>query len=264
MLAWKTVFAIAVFLAGVGASINKLIPLRHKTRLHDWMVRWWIRLDETPIPDHPRLLAKWITVRFEQAFRVHALRTIVLCVVASGLCLTFAVNCRAAHKPVGWISTNDLIDNGTIIQPVTWFDSIPFPHVTVTFTVLLFDLAMILATIRTLSVIRCGTPFKNLMMMTAHILISVVGGIACFATVLYLEDWAVNHDLIGMQYERRLRMAAEPGLIALNINQNRRWITEKNLQTNPLVIAIQNGQSTNIVVTHYRIVSFFASSGISR
>lgn len=257
MLAWKTVFLLAGFLAGIGASIDKLIPLRHKTRLHDKMVRWWIRLDETPMPDYARLLSIWIVSRLDHVMRRHYLRTIIFCFIASFFFISLASFWSAlVAAPDPRMFTGEMTFDPTKIYPSTWFDSVPLPHVLVVLSVVPYDLLLVLSTIIALRIIRSSPPFWILLIVPAQIAISIVCAIFCMATIAHVDSYTINHDLVGAQYERRLREFVEPTIIS-NIMANPRLAGIRILGKNESVMAFVETMSTNINTTHYEITSSF-------
>jgi hypothetical protein len=91
MFTWITTFGIATGLAGVGAYVDKLVSIRHKSKLHLAMHRWWNRLDETKIPNYLHLLSFWISSRAEKLFYSNHWRMIVAYSIISWLLLTISI-----------------------------------------------------------------------------------------------------------------------------------------------------------------------------
>lgn len=59
MWSWETISLVAAILASVGALTDRLILNRQKSALQLVLIQSWNRLDDTRIPDIPRLVAGW-------------------------------------------------------------------------------------------------------------------------------------------------------------------------------------------------------------
>jgi hypothetical protein len=208
MFAWNIVAWAAAFLAATGATIDKLIPLRHKQRLHHNMVKWWDWLDSKPVPDFLHLLSGWITLRFDALLRLHRLWAIVALAAFTWVFLSVAVIFSPyipAIPASGEMTTisfrNDL--RNFHVKPDNWIEACPLPHVGQVLTVFGFDLIVAAITFSTLRFLKDSSFRGSLLAITAHLAALFTLAILCLAANLFVSNLLLNHNVIGIRYARK-------------------------------------------------------------
>ena len=148
MLTWKTVAAATALLVFIGGSLDRLIAIRYKGRLHLAMIRWWDRLEKTSIPDYPPLLASWILKKWD-IIQKNPWRTFILYCVGSWAFISLAF-VLVVNNPIGFeIPMPEQVKN---IEPYTWFDSVELPHALVYLSLLPFDCLTIFCNCKSASI----------------------------------------------------------------------------------------------------------------
>ena len=234
-------FVIAVCIA-IGVAIDKLIPLRHKQKLQLAMIRWWNRLDETPIPDYPKLLASWVVIRVERLSRKPWLPLIVYSAISilflSAAGLHFG---KEAADPT-FVDLR-LPEMAYPLKDPNIFDRMPLPHVTVLMVVFIFDFANLLLTVKSLKFIRKSNATRSLLILLVNLLTTTALAAVCFASVMHVEDFILNHNFVGEKFERQIRARGEVAIF----NYHSGHLPElRGLKV-----------STNAVVTRYRLNNSF-------
>ena len=241
MFTWKTILAISVALAGCGAAIDRLISLRHKTRLHLLLIKWWHRLDETRIPDFPKLLAGWLTSAFGRASKRKYGRTMILYLV---LYIGFVSLASISSLPAfdsRILTLSFEVPSDTLITP-NFFDELPVPHALSYLAVLPFDLIMIAATLYVLRLIGRSPWYVSTGAVCLHLVLSVIIAILTFAAALHAHEFALYRNLLGMRSAFRTLQVAEPFWFNLvESTNNSQW--KEYVKTN----ALPQSLSTNAI-----------------
>ena len=119
-----------------GASLDKLLASRHRMRLHDLAVRYWVKLEDTPVPDVLRLTARWI-LKITDKMGNRRTTSVLLYILATVSFVSIASLLEKHLSGGDWKQGA----NGDI------WDIIPLPHIAVYLTVSAFDITDILAII---------------------------------------------------------------------------------------------------------------------
>lgn len=246
MLTWKTVAVATGLLVFMGGSIDRLIAIRYKSRLHLAMIRWWDRLEKTSIPDYPPLLASWILRRWN-VVQKNPWRTFILYCIGSWVLISLASVLLVCDYIGTKIPIPEEIKN---IKPYTWFDTVELPHVLVYSSLLPFDCLTIIATVKTLRLLKKSHVMFNLLAIVLNFLAAVILAVFCFAAVFHATEFAADHNLVGLQSAHR---SDELGSIA-RFNYEASQSPEKYKNT---IL------SSNTIVLSYRSEGYFKALGHS-
>lgn len=197
------------FLAGTGASVDKLIPLRHKGKLHHAMVNWWNSLDSTPVPDYLRVLSYWLASKFEMILRRGPLRAIILIAAISWLlldCQIFLLGRVRAKVPTQGVISLKVAEEvlKRNVTPDNWIEASSLPHISNNIATLPFDFLVVGLTFGTLRILRTCSSFQACIVISAHIVMICVLGVGCYAVNDFAGNFALNHNTIGLRYARRV------------------------------------------------------------
>ena len=180
-------FCICLFaLLGMAASADKWVSYRHKAKWHDYAVRYWLRLDDTPVPDILRVSSRWLGKLINKAL-ANKWKCFLLYLIISSFVISF-LGCYISYVLVG---TWDTGEAGDI------FDEMPFPHVLVLAIVILFDLITLVLIRRLLTRLEISSTPKAIIGILSHIVILVALLILCLATIRHVENWLINNNVIG-------------------------------------------------------------------
>ena len=242
MFTWLTTIGVAAAFAAVGAYVDKLISIRHKAKLHLAMHRWWNRLDETKIPDFLVLIATSLSTRFEKILRNKHWRAIVGC---SLVCCFFLFVAAFLDQKFSLPHEEEFIQFAK--SPRDWIDKLP--HALSFVVVFVFDFLTAIITLASLRVLKQSQKVQTVILMIAlQIVVISILAVSCFASFIFASDFAVNHNLIGMQNERSERLLE--AVQAFNYYASHQLITKEDFQSNPAVSSVPL-LSTNTVVTYY-------------
>jgi hypothetical protein len=153
--------------AGLGVIIDRLMLNRHKGRIHDALLRYWVHLDELSFPDIWRVFAAYAIRFFTRIFgkRIRSFRCIITIILVS-FCLTFCA-----------ILLGILIEIQTIGGIVKFLGL--WGLIGLFFINLIFDTATGLVTAKVLSVIHHSTPAKAIALIVLDIILAYIFAIAC-------------------------------------------------------------------------------------
>jgi hypothetical protein len=235
MLSWQSIIAVFIALAASGASFDKMVPLRHKKRLHSWMIGVWLRLDSKRIPDLPSVFAAWLLRRWESHTKGRLWRLVVEYAVVGWAVLSlgaFALNLAHGNQ-----------DSITISSPLpanyhapTFIEAVPLFHVLAYAAMVPFDLLIIIVTVWGLKIWVKGRLVFKLLATVVCTCATLILGVLCFSSIGYASGFAFNHDMIGMSYARQLE--GMNSIAQFNYFSKHNSKETKNLQL-----------STNVVVT---------------
>jgi hypothetical protein len=208
MIGWKITLFVSLMLVSAGTAFDRLIPLRFKHRLHDLMVRWWVQLDATSIPQYPSLLASWILRLFLRE-KKRPLRHLFLYAAVALMLMS-----------VPWTATlpNDDPETMMVVASIPpehdrepdIFDRIQLPHVLGMAVIFSFDMVVVALTFHMLRLIQKVRGVASLAIVAAHGFLSGLAAIACFAGFLSTENLALEQNMVGMRKNRLFLAAAEP------------------------------------------------------
>ena len=242
----KTIILILTLFPGMGLGFDKLLALRHKEKLHYAMIRWWDRLDETAIPDYPRLLSTWLLSRVQRILKLDLRRTLIAYLL---ICFAFL----SGASLLNWITPEPadpafvsipLPRQPPLPQPQNWFESVKLPHVLLILAVLPFDFVTLAATIASLRLLTLGGPGRNMTVLVVNLFATSALAVGCFAAVMFANNMTVNYNMIGVQYERELLKRGE--IAVFNYQSARLTNYTGGMQL-----------STNAIVTYYHVEDSF-------
>jgi len=194
---------IALLLPIAAAAVaDKVVLYRHKHWLHDRAVKYWCRLDDTPVPDILRVAATWIVNRGNR-LASNRVKSTFFYLMASVCFLCIAYGFNTYLSGGNW----KMGANGDI------FDILPFPHILVLATVVAFDMATLILTRRLLEHLQSSTPLLTLIGIISHLVVLVFLLILCLASARQVESRLVNGNAIGERGNQRLM--AEMDLLSL-------------------------------------------------
>jgi hypothetical protein len=221
----------SVFAAGTAA--DNLISYPHKKTWHDKAVRFWMRLDETSVPNLPRLLAQWVIKISEKLSNTRWKAFLVyLGIVTVFLMIALPLISREdppVEPPQSLRLQKDI------------FDASSLPHIAVTATVMCFDIITLFLTVGALRVIQRSTLLRSVLTYFAHLIILIFLAICCYASVNYVSFKLINNNVLGARYERQVMkyeaMRAFNYFAARNTNSQQRVLLSTNAVVKSLTIA---------------------------
>lgn len=198
-------------LLGAGRALDELVAYRHKERLHDLCVRFWVRLSETPVPNLPSLFAAWV-LNWTERILNKRWKTVGVYVIAVTAFLSIAAATIALNnKPDG----NEIFipfPKQISLRTPDIFDVAPLPHVLEVVAVIPFDMLMLRLSLTLLNDLRKAKPLRWLFAFATHFFALIVVGVACLTTLTYVDQFLFNSNALGVRYERRVFEAAEIAL----------------------------------------------------
>jgi hypothetical protein len=135
------------------------------------------------------------------------------------------------------------------LNPPDFFDKLQLPHALCFIPVFIFDFLTVMVTLKNLSVLNRHHGIWIVVSTIAFqaLLISVFA-ICSFASVMYAQDFAINHNLIGMRYERECAEIRE--INGFNFDLSHQMISNATpnatlspLSTNATVVYFHKGNS---------------------
>ena len=90
MVSWGAIAVISTILPLLGGAADRVLAARHRERLHLALVTFWCHIDDTRVPDLPKLMTNWATsgARHILGPRAIAPRSLLITLAASGLLTT--------------------------------------------------------------------------------------------------------------------------------------------------------------------------------
>ena len=150
--------------AGMGVIVDRLMLRRHKGRLHNALLRYWLHLEELSLPDIWRVFAAYTIRFFSLVFgkKILSFRFIITLILVS-FCLTFCA-----------ISLGDFLES---LEQGVEFELSHIMYImhawawAVCLLInLVFDTATGLVTVKVLSVIHRSTPCKAIALIVIDII----------------------------------------------------------------------------------------------
>jgi hypothetical protein len=219
MIAWKLIAGFAAFCSLSGAGIDRIIQYRHKARLHDAMIRCWVRLSETQARNFIRLLANWVLSRLNRHLGSGFKNFVAAYLIATFIFLWVVYHLQNSVPALlpGGVHGWGHIDTE---QPKTFLIKFLFafraPHISLVFTAMPFDVLVLFIFLRTLTVIRKCAPVIAALYLFLNLLITGAVAIACIASIFYIETVALNQRWLGMEPPAILLEQAEIRLFNAN------------------------------------------------
>ena len=154
--------------AGLGVIVDRLMLRRHKGRLHDALLQYWVNLDELSLTDIWRVFAAYTIRFFCRVFgkKFLSFRFIITLMLVS-FCLTF---CAIA---LGILLTGRGLSY--LIEERGWL--------VVLFVNLVFDTLTGLVTVKVLSVIHRSTPGKAIALIVIDIILAFLFASLCLTSM---------------------------------------------------------------------------------
>lgn len=211
MVAWTTIGIIASLLALVGAGFDRILLRRQKNTLYHALIVWWDRLDDTRVPDLPKLMADWILSASKHILKwpVISWQTAVIYIFVSFLLTT-------AATIFGFI-----LDKG-------FFHF--FPTILPTFvgyvSNLIFDLITIIATVKVIFIVKKFNPLISLIAIIGDIVIAAILAIVSLSVYVRLDDMIWEHSSLSgtsyvhKHYEDAFRKSLKNALAADGFTEN--------------------------------------------
>jgi hypothetical protein len=233
------------------------------------MHRWWNRLDETKIPNYLQLLSLWINTRAENLFNKNHIRTVVIYLLIGWFFLTaayFIQNIAPFPNDKNFVAVTPSNQEQNL-KPQGFFDKLELPHALCFIPLFISDSLTIMLTLAMLRKLKRSRKFLNtLAIIILNIAVTTVLAIVCFTSVIYADEFAVNHDLIGMHYGHKEEELAEINAYnyfashkMLNVWFGPQKIDPIQFSTNTTVIYFREGNSwlTDVKQTPLAIFTFF-------
>lgn len=188
---------------GTGAILDRWLLDRLKPRLHHWLLERWNQLDETSIPDLPRLMVQWTLTVWQKVFpwRLFPWQSLGICFVLSWV-LTSIATLIAGMLDGGYSSPRML----------PWFTLylVNFP----------FDFLTLAITIRLLHLIQRASTLKVLALIVFDVLLALSLAALGLVAMLQTGDFELNPARLT---EAKANMASDPELERLlELNEKRR------------------------------------------
>jgi len=173
--------------AGLGAIVDRLLLRRHKGRLHDALLRYWVHLDELSLPDIWRVFADYAISFFKRIFgtRIRSFRFIITLTLVS-FCLTFCALTLGRFLEYG---SEPALATHTLVGSY-WIGLF--------FINLVFDTLTALVTVKVLSVIYRSTVGKAITLIVLDVILALFFAIACLTSGIacqYRDRHRIYHQL---------------------------------------------------------------------
>ena len=222
-------------LTGAGAA-DHLVAYRHKKKLHDISVRFWIRLYDTPIPDLPKLLAHWVVTRTERILNTKwkaFIGYLIVCTLFLTFVLTISEN---GYQPKG----GALVLPPTVAQKALkpdLFDSSPLPHVGILITVVAFDMITLFLTLSFLRAIRNADWSATVLLFVGHASTLFILTVTCLATVTFVSSELFNQNVIGVRYQKQMATLSRVEVFNYYASHLTNFNSGTRLSTNAVVVS---------------------------
>jgi hypothetical protein len=220
MTTFQQIFALLVLLGGAAAA-DTLISNRHKQKWYDLAVKYWVRLEDTRIPDILNKSAVWL-VKASDKLLVNKKTVTVVYLIASSIFVCIAYGFNGYLEGDNWLKGNE----GDL------WDILPTPHIVQILTVIGFDFIALMLMRIMLIKIRASLLFWQLLHLLFHGICLIVLMILCLATIRHEESWLINNNVIGERGAQRIISMNDLEIfktIALT-NEQTKSIIQSNLQ----------------------------------
>jgi hypothetical protein len=181
---WSTIIIVMGFFAGIGPIIDRLMLNRHKGRLYDWLLLLWNRLDETNIPNLPRLMAEWSLsiIRRTIGQKIYSIKSIGKIIFISALLTTMGIT-----LPMYFIIDKHSVSLMFVISCFIFLGPINLP----------FDLITVFVSYKILKIIRLKSPIVGLAAIILDLILAIILAILCASTItIDLEEFSVSKAFV--------------------------------------------------------------------
>lgn len=171
-MSWTTTALLLGFFAGIGAAIDRFTLARHKTLLHQTLIRFWVNIDDWDVRDYPKYLAASV-LSINEYWRTWAFVSKSLSVFS-----------------VSWVLTSSAYLLGTYLDGTVGFYSIvPLPIFTYYAVNMVFDLATVYVTLRVLLVIKNSSTLAGFMALLVDAVLAVTLAAGCYTGMATVENY---------------------------------------------------------------------------
>lgn len=195
---WQTVGIIFATLASLGPIADRFLLARHRERLHDRFTDWWIKLDDTRIPNLPLRMAQMTVGTLDRVFGKKSLSlsslstSAILSVLFTAMAITVSSYAflgsdyyRSAIDERGeWIAFNTfrVFMNERIRNWPIYVFNIPF------------DIISVLVSVKLLSVASRCAPGKSALIIVLDVAIAFL--LAASSSTL-IASWYMRSTCVG-------------------------------------------------------------------
>lgn len=178
---WILSALIATFLAVLGKAFDSFMLNKKKTALYNLMISWWDQLDDTKIPNFPKLMSKWI-ISLKNKFFKRSLfywKNLILMFILSFILTTIF------DLVTMQLGLSAEVSSQGVLIPL-------FPG-SLYFVNFLFDIPTFYITYKLINKIYSSSYIKSMFLIFLDLIIATLLAVFCSISLLYMNTVSVNY-----------------------------------------------------------------------